>query len=101
MRETELLIVDSSVVLTDLYLFVVVVVFFFVCRFTPVPDSVISRNLNAGYASSSIDPNTGLTSVFPGDMTPGFATPAGDIDMKKIGEARNTLMSIKLSQVCF
>ena len=29
---------------------------------------------------------------------PGFNTPAGDSDMKKIGQARNTLMSIKLSQ---
>ena len=52
-----------------------------------------------GASSTSINPNAGMTSVFPGDMTPGFNTPAGDIDMKKIGQARNTLMSIKLSQV--
>ena len=24
--------------------------------------------------------------LFPGDVTPGFSTPAGDIDMKKIGQ---------------
>lgn len=29
----------------------------------------------------------------------GLTTPVGDIDMKKIGQARNTLMDIKLSQV--
>jgi pre-mRNA-processing factor 6 len=34
-----------------------------------------------------------LTSQF------GLTTPVGDIDMKKIGQARNTLMDIKLSQV--
>lgn len=64
-----------------------------------MPDSVLARNLNATTSASSIDPNTGLMTPFPGDMTPGFTTPAGDIDMKKIGQARNTLMDIKLSQV--
>lgn len=34
----------------------------------------------------------------PGLNTPGGVTP-GDIDMKKIGQARNTLMDIKLTQV--
>ena len=60
----------------------------------------MARNLAAGQSSSSIDPGAGTTStLFPGDQTPGFNTPAGDIDMKKIGQARNTLMNIKLSQV--
>ena len=36
--------------------------------------------------------------VTPGLNTPGGSTP-GDIDMKKIGQARNTLMDIKLTQV--
>lgn len=41
----------------------------------------------------------GLTTPF-GSITPiGSATPMGDIDMKKIGQARNTLMDIKLTQV--
>lgn len=37
-----------------------------------------------------------------GAITPGVNTPGvtpGDIDMKKIGQARNTLMDIKLTQV--
>ena len=41
----------------------------------------------------------GFMTSFPGDTTPGFSTPAGDIDMKKIGQARNTLMDLKLTQV--
>jgi len=36
--------------------------------------------------------------ITPGLSTPGGVTP-GDIDMKKIGQARNTLMDIKLTQV--
>ena len=36
--------------------------------------------------------------ITPGLNTPGGSTP-GDIDMKKIGQARNTLMDIKLTQV--
>ena len=42
----------------------------------------------------------GINTPF-GAITPlGTSTP-GDIDMKKIGEARNTLMDIKLTQVNF
>ena len=41
----------------------------------------------------------GLDTPFSG--TTGFSTPSGDIDMKKIGQARNTLMDIKLTQVTF
>lgn len=33
-------------------------------------------------------------------MTPGLMTPGtGDLDMRKIGQARNTLMDMRLSQV--
>jgi len=72
-------------------------------KFTPVPDSVLSQNRAMADSTTSIDKREqkygGLSTPFPGDMTPGFGTPAGDIDMKKIGQARNTLMNIKLTQV--
>ena len=32
-------------------------------------------------------------------MTPGVLTPTGEYDLRKIGEARNTLMDVKLNQV--
>jgi pre-mRNA-processing factor 6 len=68
-------------------------------KFTPVPDSVLNKNVVMGEMSTTaVDPR-GLTTPFPGGMTPGFSTPASDIDMKKIGQARNTLMNIKLTQV--
>ncbi|KAM3965652.1 pre-mRNA processing factor 6 [Aphomia sociella] len=67
-------------------------------KFTPLPDSVLSRNLG-GESSTSIDPGSGLASMMPGVMTPGMLTPSGDLDLRKIGQARNTLMTVKLSQV--
>jgi len=46
------------------------------CRFTPVPDSVLNKNVAMGEMSTTaVDPR-GLTTPFPGDMTPGFNTPA-------------------------
>ncbi|KAK6173698.1 hypothetical protein SNE40_017104 [Patella caerulea] len=71
-------------------------------KFTPVPDSVLAK----AAASSGMNPNLsaqdqkfgGLTSPF-GTITPGFSTSSSDIDMRKIGQARNTLMDIKLTQV--
>lgn len=72
-------------------------------KFTPVPDSVLNKNVQMGETSTSIDKREqmygGLTTPFPGDLTPGFHTPATNIDMKKIGQARSTLMDIKLTQV--
>ena len=62
-------------------------------KFTPVPDSVLARNLG-GESSTSIDPKSGIASAFPGMLTP-----TGDLDLRKIGQARNTLMDIKLNQV--
>nr|SVE74961.1 EOG090X017X [Daphnia dolichocephala] len=62
-------------------------------KFTPLPDSVLTRNLG-GESTNSIDPKSGLASAFPGMLTP-----TGDLDLRKIGQARNTLMDIKLNQV--
>lgn len=67
-------------------------------KFTPLPDSVLSRNLG-GDSTTAIDPSSGLASMVPGVTTPGMLTPTGDMDLRKIGQARNTLMNVKLSQV--
>lgn len=67
-------------------------------RFTPLPDSILSHNLG-GETTSSIDARSGLASMLPGTDTPGMLTPTGDLDLRKIGQARNTLMNVKLSQV--
>lgn len=69
-------------------------------KFTPLPDSVLSRSLG-GETTSNIDPRSGLASMMPGTSTmmPGMLTPTGDLDLRKIGQARNTLMNVKLSQV--
>lgn len=67
-------------------------------KFTPLPDSVLSRTLG-GESQSQIDPRSGLASMMPGVATPGMLTPTGDLDLRKIGQARNTLMNVKLSQV--
>jgi len=37
----------------------------------------------------------GLNTPYPGSVTPG----TGELDMRKIGQARNTLMDMRLSQV--
>lgn len=67
-------------------------------KFTPLPDSVLARSLG-GEQQSQIDPTSGLASMVPGVATPGMLTPTGDLDLRKIGQARNTLMNVKLSQV--
>ena len=41
----------------------------------------------------------GLQTPFPGGMTPGSATPSADLDLIKIGEARKSLVGVKLDQV--
>ena len=43
-------------------------------------------------------PYPGAMSVTPGTMTPGFAT-SSRIDLNQIGEARNSMLGIKLDQV--
>ncbi|KAI4456602.1 pre-mrna splicing factor [Holotrichia oblita] len=67
-------------------------------KFTPLPDSVLTRNLG-GESTNSLDASSGLASMMPGVQTPGMLTPTGDMDLRKIGQARNTLMDVKLSQV--
>ncbi|MCJ8741804.1 hypothetical protein PDJAM_G00074940 [Pangasius djambal] len=76
-------------------------------KLTPVPDSFFAKHLQTGDNHSTVDPrqgqfgglNTpfpgGLNTPYPGGMTPG----AGELDMRKIGQARNTLMDMRLSQV--
>ncbi|XP_058800576.1 pre-mRNA-processing factor 6 [Phymastichus coffea] len=66
-------------------------------KFTPLPDSVLARNLG-GETTTSIDPTSGLASMLPGVATPGMLTPTGDLDLRKIGQARNNLMNVKLRQ---
>merc|ERR1719147_607528 len=57
---------------------------------------MLARNL-AGENVSTIDPKSGLASAIPGSMT-GMLTPTGDLDLRKIGQARNTLMDLGLKQ---
>ena len=45
-----------------------------------------------------------MQTPFPGGMTPsgiatGFSTPSADLDLIKIGEARKSLVGVKLDQV--
>ncbi|VDL63845.1 unnamed protein product [Hymenolepis diminuta] len=65
--------------------------------FTPVPDSIIAKGLQDSQMNTKLDSAEqllgGLTTPF------GAQTPTGDIDMKKIGQARTSLMDIKLNQV--
>ncbi|XP_026545088.1 pre-mRNA-processing factor 6 [Notechis scutatus] len=83
-------------------------------KLTPVPDSFFAKHLQSGENHTSVDPrqtqfgglNTpypgGLNTPYPGGMTPGLMTPGtGELDMRKIGQARNTLMDMRLSQVIF
>ncbi|CAH8490022.1 unnamed protein product [Dicrocoelium dendriticum] len=66
-------------------------------RFTPVPDSVIAKGLAEGQTTTAVNQREQL---FGGLTTPyGTQTQQVDIDMKKIGEARTSLMDIKLTQV--
>lgn len=64
-------------------------------KITPIPDSILAKAALSGDAVTSVDPRTsGMSSTLAG-----LSTPAGEIDMKKIGQARNTLMDMKLTQV--
>ncbi|XP_065063649.1 pre-mRNA-processing factor 6-like isoform X2 [Rhopilema esculentum] len=76
-------------------------------KFTPVPDSVLRSALIAGATGTTLSSKEqmfgGLTTPFPGAMTPGsvtpgFTTPSGDLDLIKIGEARKSLVGVKLDQ---
>ncbi|CAL2047807.1 unnamed protein product [Caenorhabditis brenneri] len=84
-------------------------------KFTPVPDSIIAMNMNYGQMNTSIDANSGMTTPFSsgfmsvmgggksGIMTPGWKTgiqsTSNDLDLVKIGQARNKIMDMQLTQV--
>uniref|UniRef100_A0A9J8DFM6 Pre-mRNA-processing factor 6 n=1 Tax=Cyprinus carpio carpio TaxID=630221 RepID=A0A9J8DFM6_CYPCA len=80
-------------------------------KLTPVPDSFFAKHLQTGENHTSVDPLQGVSNIpspltstpFPGGLNtpyPGGMTPeAGELDMRKIGQARNTLMDMRLSQV--
>ncbi|XP_033726483.1 pre-mRNA-processing factor 6-like [Pecten maximus] len=71
-------------------------------KFTPVPDSMLARAAASTGTNNSLSEREqkfgGHSSTF-GAITPLGGTTTSDIDMKKIGQARNTLMDIKLTQV--
>lgn len=67
-------------------------------KFTPLPDSVFATNLG-GESVTAINPASGLASMMPGTNTPGMLTPSSDLDLRKIGQARNNLMGMRLNQV--
>ncbi|XP_053213024.1 pre-mRNA-processing factor 6-like [Panonychus citri] len=68
-------------------------------KFTPVPDSLLAHKASiANSESVSIDPKTGLAGGLSSGISTGLSTP-GDLDLRKIGQARNTLMDIRLNQV--
>uniref|UniRef100_A0A914YW71 Uncharacterized protein n=1 Tax=Panagrolaimus superbus TaxID=310955 RepID=A0A914YW71_9BILA len=83
-------------------------------RYTPLPDSVISGAMTMGAMNHVIDPS-GMATPLGGFATPmasafssGLATPgwktsttpgsSTDLDLQKIGQARNRLMDIRLNQ---
>jgi len=66
-------------------------------KFTPVPDSVLRSAMMAGQTTTTV--NTleqlgGLNTPYPGLSTP----TSGDLDLNKIGEARKSLVGVKLDQ---
>ncbi len=65
-------------------------------KYTPMSDAMLARSLG-GESTSAIDPKSGLASALPGTAT-GMLTPTGDLDLRKIGEARNNLMDLRLKQ---
>lgn len=70
-------------------------------KLTPVPDSLLaSRAALANNQTYSIDPMTGLKTPFSdGTATSTGTRSVSDLDLRKIGQARNTLMDLKLNQV--
>ncbi|PIK56764.1 putative pre-mRNA-processing factor 6, partial [Apostichopus japonicus] len=67
-------------------------------KITPVPDSFLAKHAMTQETVSALDP---LQQKFGGLQTPfggGTTTSTGEYDLRKIGEARNTLMDVKLNQ---
>ncbi|MCP9262881.1 Pre-mRNA-processing factor 6 [Dirofilaria immitis] len=88
-------------------------------KITPVPDSIIASAMSYGQMSSQMDTRiqsglltpmgSGITSTFNG-MTSTYgsgwktgihsgSSSSADLDLRKIGQARNAIMDIKLNQV--
>ena len=65
---------------------------------TPMPDSILAKAAMS-QESTVLDARDQKFGGLSSTVLNGFATPSGDIDMKKIGQARNTLMDMKLTQV--
>lgn len=71
-----------------------------------MPDSVLQKSVASQVSITALDKQQlygGLMTPYPGriapgTMTPGFAT-SSRIDLNQIGEARNSMLSIKLDQV--
>ena len=71
---------------------------FLINRYTPVPDTLIARAVSSTEQTTSIDPREQKLGGFTTPAT-GMSTPSTDIEMVKIGQARNTLMNMRLTQV--
>lgn len=67
-------------------------------KFTPVPDVILRGVTKTALSSPSIDPRTGLTTPFPGSMTPGFNT-SSKMDLNLFGEEKKKFITVKLDQV--
>jgi len=66
-------------------------------RYTPVPDTLIARAVSSTESTNTLDPRE---QRYGGFETPaGMSTPSTEIEMVKIGQARNTLMNMRLTQV--
>jgi len=66
-------------------------------KFTPVPDSVLRSALLSGETNTTVDTMEQLGGI--DTPYPGLATPSsGDLDLNKIGEARKSLVGVKLDQ---
>ena len=78
----------------------------FFIRYTPVPDSILQKAVASQVSLTALDRQQmsgGLITPYPGGMTPGTMTPgfatSTRIDLNQIGEARNSMLGIKLDQV--
>ena len=67
-----------------------------------MPDAILQRAAGSIGAHNSLSKQQqmlgGFMTPYPGTMTPGVAT-STRIDLNQIGEARNSMLSIKLDQV--
>ena len=71
-------------------------------KVTPIPDSLLHSAAISTQKYSSLDSRQqkygGFQTPAPGTITPGFST-SSRIDLNQIGEARNSMLGIKLDQV--